>query len=103
MTTTTANAMTNTKANSGGIRRRYAIAVGALAAPVIAAGLILGSATAANAQPNAGGQCTSMTMSSAQGGANPSELTRAGQLSAGGSAGPSTDSMPVNCAPASHS
>jgi len=75
--------------------------------PIVAAGIILGSmvigdnATAA-AQPTMSGQCTSMTMTDGQGGANPNALTRAGQVGAAAGSGASDGSMAVDCQAASH-
>ena len=51
-----------------------------LTAPLLASGILLGSmgitdSAVAVAQPSDMGQCSSMTMTSAQGGANPSLMT----------------------------
>ena len=75
----------------------------AFAAPVVAAGILIGTLIAggsavAGAQPVTNDQCTTMTMP-AQSGPNPSALTRAGQIN--GASAPDT-SMTVNCQPASH-
>lgn len=79
----------------------------ALAAPLAAAGILLGGlvaggAATASAQPAADSQCAGMSMTNGQSGPNPGALTRAGMIS--GAAGPSASdgSMAVNCAPASH-
>lgn len=79
----------------------------ALAGPLVAAGVLLGSALAgdvatAAAQPASAGQCSSMTMTAGQGATNPNALTRAGQIGAASGPGASDGSMAVACEPASH-
>ena len=79
----------------------------AVSAPLVAAGIILGSMVIgstgiASAQPTSGGQCAGMTMTDGQGGANPSALTRAGQIGAAAGPGASDGSMAVDCQAASH-
>lgn len=89
--------------SSPSTRRRIATLVGALASPLIAAGLLIGWAPTAGAQPSSDAQCSSMTMPTGQAGANPNALTRAGQVgSAAGGGTPASSSMPVDCSPASH-
>jgi hypothetical protein len=78
-----------------------------LAGPLVAGGLILGSLVvgspaSAGAQPADGSGCTTMGMTSGQGGPAPSALTRAGQISAAAGPGASDGAMPVDCQPASH-
>lgn len=76
------------------------------AGPLIAAGIFLGSVAAlapaiASAEPM-DGQCTSMTMTDGQSGANPGALTRAGQVGVATGSSASDGSMAVSCQPASH-
>ena len=78
-----------------------------LTAPLLASGILLGSmgftdSAVAVAQPGDMGQCRSMTMTSAQGGANPSLMTRAGQINAASGNNAAETGMPLNCQPASH-
>ena len=101
MTTATTTTKTTTKPNSRTGTRRSAIIAGMLAAPLMAAGLLLGTAAIAEAQPATDAQCTSMTMPSGQSAASPNSLTRAGQIGAATGAG-GAQSMPVDCTPASH-
>lgn len=78
-------------------------------APLLVGGILFGGMTIADspiagAQPSAAGQCSSMTMTGAQGVGNPSLMTRAGQINAAAGNNTATEgSMPVNCEPASHS
>lgn len=78
-----------------------------LTAPLLASGILLGGkgvtdSAVAVAQPSDMGQCSSMTMTSAQGGANPSLMTRAGQINAASGNNAADTGMPINCQPASH-
>lgn len=78
----------------------------ALAAPLAAAGIMLGSlaiggSATAGAQPG-DTQCSGMAMTDGQGGPNPAALTRAGQVNGAAGPGASDGSMTVNCAPVGH-
>ena len=82
--------------------------IAAIAGPIVAAGLLLGSvaiggAPAAGAQPSSTGQCTSMPMTGGQSGPNPYVLTRAGQVAAANGPGASDGSMAAGCQPVGHS
>lgn len=83
-------------------RRRTAVILGALAAPLIAAGLLLGSSATAAGQPASETQCSSTTMPTSQAGATPNGLTRAGQIGSAAGTGTPAASMPVDCTAASH-
>ncbi|NBP86621.1 MAG: hypothetical protein EBU54_16135 [Mycobacteriaceae bacterium] len=87
-------------------RRRTAVILGALAAPLIAAGLLLGSSATAAGQPASETQCSSMTSSmtvpTSQAGVTPNGLTRAGQIGSAAATGTPAGSMPVDCTAASH-
>ena len=64
--------------------------------------MVMADSAIAGAQPDADGQCPSLTMTNGQNVPNPSVYTRAGQIGAATGAGPSVGSMPINCQPASH-
>ena len=90
--------------NNRSLTRRLSALV---AGPLVAGGLIVGtvvvgSPASAGAQPADGGGCTTMTMTSGQGGPNPGALTRAGQISAAAGPSASDGAMAVDCLPASH-
>lgn len=78
----------------------------AVAAPLVAVGVLLGSISIAS-PPVAGAQpgdtrCSGMTMTDGQGSADSNLLTRAGQVGAASAPSTGDGSMPVNCQPASH-
>lgn len=91
-----------TASGSPTTRRRTAVILGALAAPLIAAGLLLGSSATAGAQPASDTQCSSTTMPTSQAGVTPNGLTRAGQIGSAAATGTPAASMPVDCTAASH-
>ena len=76
------------------------------AAPLIAAGIFLGSMTIAGptiagAQPG-DTRCSGMAMTDGRNTPEPNGLTRAGQVGAATAPAPGDGSMTVNCQPASH-
>ena len=96
--------MNNRTMTSSSLTRRLTARA---AGPLVAGGLILGSLVvgspaSAGAQPADGTGCTTMTMTSGQGGSTPSALTRAGQISAAAGPGASDGAMALDCQPASH-
>jgi hypothetical protein len=89
--------------NVSTIRRIRTIVTG----PLLAGGILLGSMGIADiavavVQPGDMAQCSSMTMANAQGGANPSPMTRAGQINAAGINNAADTGMPLNCQPVNH-
>lgn len=88
--------------NSSAPHRLAALTAPLVAVGVLLGGLALGGAAVASAQPADSGGCSAMTMTSGQNGANPSAMTRAGQVASAAGPSASDGSMAVDCRPASH-